>query len=725
MTDLRPSKKPRLTPMTWPLLEVLVEHGVSTTTDLLCYAISTNADNRFLVVEAFAGCGKTTMLVELIRRMSVPQNILLLSYTNSATKVARRRLVDAGIYIHSQTFDSMFYHAVSHAYPEYTHTQDHDYQVYRDMASILTCDVLSLFECKARSRYHLEDIGVVLVDEAQDSPPEAIHFLRRLQQLGKTVVCVGDRWQNIFSFQGACSLFDQISTSEKTILRMRHTRRCCPSLTYYIRHRFGVQIESNAPVPESFPETMVICVQARCNSTLAKLYARFLFAQSAPIAVDVAQGESQERFEQALYEHVRMTYRLDTEEDVREVIHHRQRVLAARKYKPLSYVFSTVHHYKGDECDITLLAGDIHLTTKSLVQEEEYVKYVAVTRARYGCADLDDMMYHGEMKAYEEYLARCTYDHAGKNMFSGVLHNDIHTHHLMGISDFMPVIESAKKQACGVAGPALVVERHTRQIINMLFLWDVMHLARSEYGCAIEHISSDIASSRSVFRDYEYRRHVEEGNISVAHYQRTQRLLQEKRLQVMFARYLVLRGEWQIDQDECIQAASTAISLRTFHMTRNILELRPATTVLPCAAIRKVMCRRQWRQDLPPSPWRVALFSQPALQGRLNANIMLECVIVAGSQNTPYVLLPRLATHVVFRHFLYGIMLEQHLVQAFAPPPHSPVVCISTLSQRHVVDTVQINDATWDNINKAISSKTYQSAYYKRRSAERILRDLL
>jgi hypothetical protein len=67
---------------------------------------------------------------------------------------------------------------------------------------------------------------------------------------------------------------------------------------------------------------------------------------------------------------------------------HRLRDQQPRHLRMPTFVFSTVHHFKGGECDVTILADDVDVTRKAAIEDEERTKYVAVTRARWGIIDM-------------------------------------------------------------------------------------------------------------------------------------------------------------------------------------------------------------------------------------------------------------------------------------------------------------------------------------------------
>jgi ABC-type cobalamin/Fe3+-siderophores transport system ATPase subunit len=94
-------------------VHLIQEHGGMDTVDLVLFLMVLNQNNKYIVVEALAGCGKTAMLSGLIKRLPEKKGNLILSFTRQAITVARVR---ARKEINVQTFDSLFYQTVKHGF---------------------------------------------------------------------------------------------------------------------------------------------------------------------------------------------------------------------------------------------------------------------------------------------------------------------------------------------------------------------------------------------------------------------------------------------------------------------------------------------------------------------------------------------------------------------------------------------------------------------------------
>lgn len=393
----RPPKRQRVTPLALAIpANVMLDHGGMDPLDYLVWLAALNHDNAsFLVVRALAGTGKTDMLVRYVARLPRARTaVLLLSFTRAAIRVANDRM---GVNIHTQTFDSLFYHVGTKCAGA---APDLDFEQYRELASGVACHVLSNYTAKS---VRMSEINDVLVDESQDSPPGAAEFLELLRRMGKTVVIVGDRHQSIFEFQGTTSLFDAIPPERTLSFTLRKTRRCRAGVVDYINRRFPHLggMEAAAPRTDECEAVTRIVYQTRYNARLGRAYAELLFSLDLHMTFDAAEGESLEKFEAAVREWARDTYRL-TEEGAAIAIEDR-RSFVQRLDTPTTLHFATVFRYKGDEADVTLLDADIRL--EHAPPEDNNLCYVAVTRARWGVFDLSvPGAYYGCLRARD--LAR-------------------------------------------------------------------------------------------------------------------------------------------------------------------------------------------------------------------------------------------------------------------------------------------------------------------------------
>jgi hypothetical protein len=558
-------------------MEVIMDHSKMDALDLLVYLIAFNLGNLFLVVEALAGTGKTSMLTGLVARLPNAQVVLLLSFTRSAVRVARTRLREEKVHIQSQTFDSIFYHAVRGCMGVPEDEEELTFQDYRDLARYLDVAVLTSFQCKARDKYSLRDIEYVLVDEAQDTPPGAIDFLQRLRELGKTVIIVGDRRQAIFGFQGAHNLFDDIPRHQKITQTLRISRRCRWHVADYVNQRFHTDMRS-IDGPETAPsEIALVVVQTRCNKTLGRIFARFLFTLMAPCAVDVAEGNSEEIFREAFLDEIQRMYKL-SREGAETVAEERQRMLRVTPDDACRWIFSTVHRYKGDEGDITVLADDIAPNVMGNDNMEECVKYVAATRAKWGIVDLQQALFHGHPDAkrlFRNHLASVRGE-TGTNHVGAVVASPVAMLFATVASTLSLDIPRSFARCAGVwdqqqQPPRSEYAPPIYGIADTLLAWDLEARAR-EVSCPT--VAAQLHLDARLQHDFLYNGKFKEGAVPFGAHQKLRKKLNSLKWKAMVSRAAAVSRVWGITQECTIEGAACSGALSSFVASKSIRTLK-------------------------------------------------------------------------------------------------------------------------------------------------------
>jgi hypothetical protein len=407
-TTVHLHKRRRLTALASALpMEVIRDHKGLSGVDLLAFLVAFNTTNRFIVVEALAGCGKTALLAGLVERLNDGNAVLLLSFTRQAVTVAKLRVQPDAM--SAQTFDSLFYHAVKHRAAandmrNRMRTDEFTYEDFRDLSETITEEDLQGFVCKTDAKYRMDQIKYILVDEAQDTPPQALAILERFRSMGKTVIVTGDRHQAIFGFMRTESLFHLLPADACIVHRLCETRRCCPDVVAYLNARFRLDMVSAYPPTMTCDVIDTICVQTRYNATLGRLYARYLFSFDTHLKVSISEGDSHDKFWDAVYQEAARMYSLPRDKAV-AAVKHRQALLETKHkqwhqlpmdWRTPMFVFSTVYHFKGGECDVTVVADDVEVDTEAPdCPETERMRYVAASRARWGIVDMKTLRYTG------------------------------------------------------------------------------------------------------------------------------------------------------------------------------------------------------------------------------------------------------------------------------------------------------------------------------------------
>jgi len=166
-------------------------------------------DERVVVIEAAAGCGKTYEAVgaiaELSQQLVDGQQVLLLTHTNSARRVFEGRLADGDGRSRMQTLDSIAFEVVNRyarhlgleqpVVPDAIHRGHPSFKDIRTMARGLLKAAPAVAEGLAWRH------PVILVDEHQDSSDDQHSLVAAIAEPGTARVrYFGDRLQSIYGF---------------------------------------------------------------------------------------------------------------------------------------------------------------------------------------------------------------------------------------------------------------------------------------------------------------------------------------------------------------------------------------------------------------------------------------------------------------------------------------------------------------------------------------------
>lgn len=580
--------------------DVLRAHSFMSPLDMLCLLIAANTSRDYIVVEALAGCGKTTLLTGFVQRLDDPKSVLLLSFTTAAVKVVECRLrnrpaaggpsVNRGAAsIHSQTFDSMFYHAVNYVFGK--QSSESTYQDYRSLAETITCEGLSDFVCKASVRYHLENIKFILVDEVQDSPPESLQLLNVLRDMGKTIILTGDRLQAILSFMQTRNLFEAIPRNQITYHRLFQTYRLCPEMVAYVNKKFNVGMVSGAR-GESEVKTLVI--QARQNATLARIYFHVLFATRLRLSLKLAAGDAEQKFQAYVLAEVKQRYRLD-DEAAEEMLLNRMALVGNSPPGALRIVFSTVFTYKGDEADVSVLASDVTdpgrlsegKTLEQVREDDVKVEYVATTRPRFAIAELGTLRAHGNEEALREFERKLAPRvETGQQTVSSVCNSPLFLMRacISRVPEFAgwwaeigrvwERVRGAQHRPMFASRSCLERASAEGSIVEALLLWWVEAAAyNAEARVPMQNASPELRSR--IANDRLYKRARDMGLVSAEEDRVIRRRLAAAKLRVMLTRYLLVTGEWSLWSTHVWEAAACKARLVQFAMRCTMTALLP------------------------------------------------------------------------------------------------------------------------------------------------------
>ncbi len=183
-------------------------------------------DERVVVIEAAAGCGKTYEAVgaiaELSQQLVDGQQVLLLTHTNSARRVFEGRLADGDGRSTMQTLDSLAFEVVNRyarhlgleqpVVPDAIHRGHPSFKDIRTMARGLLKAAPAVAEGLAWRH------PVILVDEHQDSSDDQHGLVAAIAEPGTARVrYFGDRLQSIYGFDGGGGAWDRLCDEHEEV----------------------------------------------------------------------------------------------------------------------------------------------------------------------------------------------------------------------------------------------------------------------------------------------------------------------------------------------------------------------------------------------------------------------------------------------------------------------------------------------------------------------------
>lgn len=125
--------------------------------------------------------------------------------------------------------------------PSMSKDDEDNWHVYRTYSSLLEQD--GMLDLNMVTRIVIQGMSVdeipltpyshIIFDEFQDSDPQQVLFLKLHRRIGTKVTCVGDDWQSIYSFRGACGFkaMEEITSYFNAKLHLlTDCYRCTPNI---------------------------------------------------------------------------------------------------------------------------------------------------------------------------------------------------------------------------------------------------------------------------------------------------------------------------------------------------------------------------------------------------------------------------------------------------------------------------------------------------------------
>ena len=612
------------------------EHGALDAVDMLMYLLANNPDNRYIVVEALAGCGKTAMLVGTVARLNQKKAILMLSFTRQAVTIVNVRTNDG---VHVQTFDSLFYQAVRHGFSKEmgkaldVELESYTFETFRDVSETLSDQDLQDFVGRAKSRYAMDDIQYIMVDEAQDTPPQAFAILETFRDMGKSVIVTGDRHQGIFGFMATQSLFDVIPTSQKCVRYLRTTRRCCPEMVDFLNERFKDLGMVSGYTSSLGPDVVEdVCVQAQYNATLGRVYAKFLFTMDAVLHVSVSEGDSTQKFWDAVYQETSRMYARPLH-DAKAIVEdrklalsqkHRNRHQTPRQWRTPMFTFSTIHHFKGGECDVTIVCDDVEiLQIHAHDVAQERMKYVAGSRARWGLVDLKSLQWKGHAGAramFRKAFMKCREKSATHGMaprISSISDLPICAVPMIASPILDPWVAELRTMVASTTNSLSLVPKLPRlsaqaamkigSLADVVVGWMVERQARAQ--TPPPHLAIRCPEYKAKLTcDRKYARLRRQKQISAEVDAELRRFLARRKIQATFGRALVVFHGWSPARPIVLRAALAKSQLQSFVLCCSVLCLERTHVDLVSAIRLTQMVEQMERNGFPgilgsPETW--------------------------------------------------------------------------------------------------------------------------
>ena len=552
---------------------------------------------------------RTTLFLSVIRRLEC-ERCIVLSFSRTAVKVARVRLVqETGQWLQTQTFDSLFLHLHGHRARE-KHSEP-TFQTYRDMVVETSEEDLEEFKCRTRNLdYVFKDIDYVFVDEAQDSPPEAYDFLNLCRNLGKHVIVAGDRRQAIFRFLNTASLFDAIPNCYTVRHQLTITRRCIQQLCNYVNTRFGTNMKSRRTL--GFPDNKFVetSIQCRLNSTMGQLYVTLLSTLSVRVTANTAEGSSYETFYNSAILEIEQKYGVQREK-AQQILDYMEERTKCCRGSPI--VLSTIHRYKGDESDVSIIAPDLDIDMVSDDIYEENLKYVACTRARYGLLFTLEPAYVGNPRPLEllaERLGKNLY-HVGVNSVSQSVTSPVVLIRMLGDPRLRRVVQEAVqayRSREAIWGPATVHSHppncKTSAACATLVgsACDVAIAWATEQKALCSGVVNTVVNypelRTSIHDDRKLRATFKQKLIDQSLIKKYKGKLLHSKLVAILCRYLVVRHGYELHSPMIAVGAFHCALLQNFAFTKSVRSLRREIPMCCIADYRNLL--KHCMDNLPP-----------------------------------------------------------------------------------------------------------------------------
>jgi hypothetical protein len=261
------------------------------------------------------------------------------------------------------------------------------------------------------------------------------------------------------------------------------------------------------------------------------------------------------------------------------------------------------------------LADDVDVTRKTAVEDEERMKYVAATRARWGIIDMKSFEWighEGARKMFHRAFLKCR-EHFGRGTaprVSSVSGLPSAVIPLISSPILTPFVDEFRRLFVSLEGPlppTLPASTAMRvgSILNILIGWKLEKMAR-EHGVDVSVNSSELLAKES--RDRKYMHLKSKGVVSVIMEEEVRRLIARMKIQATLGRYLVVKCGWSVTRPLILRAAVAKSSLCFFMMSYSVLRLeKERLGLVPTIRILQIL-DKMMEEEMPgilgqPDTW--------------------------------------------------------------------------------------------------------------------------
>jgi hypothetical protein len=329
-------------------------------------------------------------------------------------------------------------------------------------------------------------------------------------------------------------------------------------------------------------DNLDVSFQCRINRSLGQLYVTLLTTLAVKVNVNIdfdpnETDETVDKFHAAALDEIQTKYSVSPER-AQEIL--TQLEERSRKCKGPWFTISSVHRYKGDESDLTILGPDIDVTTPGVDEADDNVKYVAWTRARYGVLQLAVPGYLGDdqlMERASSYILRRALFRWPCSV-SQMVRSPVVVTAMMGNPHLRRAIDLVRSCFQEHHLPLASTPKHTCDTKALVGIaCDVALCWYVERACFVHNVQllTDYPEfGMTVRSDKKLRAMMADNKVPPGTVRAFARLLRRAKSAALLGRYLVVRHGFALDHTVVVRGVLAHAALQNFAHTRSVLALK-------------------------------------------------------------------------------------------------------------------------------------------------------